>query len=66
MTNIQIDWVEIPAGKFAIELTAEQKTDLSRRLERAYGVDQLPEHERALLTGMRERVLDLEHPSYFG
>lgn len=56
MTDIKIEWIEIPAGRFAVGLTVEQKADLSRRLEQAYGVSRLPEHERTLLNALREKA----------
>jgi formylglycine-generating enzyme required for sulfatase activity len=38
---VKIEWVEIPAGKFVIGLTAAQKVDIQNRLYETYGIGEL-------------------------
>ncbi len=46
---LKIEWVEIPAGKFMMGLSDEQKSYLSRQLREVYGIDRLSQEEQMVL-----------------
>lgn len=54
MTDLDVDWVEIPAGESLAGISEEQKEIVRKHVHVQYGVDQLDRHTQALIEEIRE------------
>lgn len=55
MKDIEVDWIEIPKGKFLIGLSGEQRANIWVRLRAEFGIDELDEEAYRQVEGLLEK-----------